>query len=244
VSGMCTGRAQVVRGKIPLMIAINGASTQSGEPAPFIPIDHYPDHCPVCHAGIEPLKQKAAHFHTAQRRLEIVLRCPRAGCQSLFIALYVSFGHSALSYSRSYPFEPQDAVFSDHISSISPQYCEIAKEAQKADKAGWKLVAGPGYRKVLEFLIKDYLCLALPKDVEKIKNIQLGPCITTYVKHEKVKSMAARAAWLGNDETHYMRKWGDKDLEDLKQLIALTVHWIEMEAMTDSVIDEMPEGKK
>jgi hypothetical protein len=33
-------------------------------------------------------------------------------------------------------------------------------------------------------------------------------------------------------------------LEDLEKLIQLTVHWIEMEEMTKSVIEEMPEGKK
>ncbi len=106
------------------------------------------------------------------------------------------------------------------------------------------MVAGPGYRKALEFLIKDYLCLAQPEDAEKIKKAQLGPCIADYVTNENVKAMAARAVWLGNDETHYTRKWEDKDLEDLKKLIQLTVHWIEMELMTTSVIEEMPEGKR
>ncbi|MGH9690457.1 MAG: hypothetical protein ACRD4C_05105 [Candidatus Acidiferrales bacterium] len=65
-----------------------------------------------------------------------------------------------------------------------------------------------------------------------------------YVKNEKVKAIAARAVWLGNDETHYTRKWEDKDLEDLKNLIQLTVHWIEMEKMTASVLKEMPKRKK
>lgn len=27
-----------------------------------------------------------------------------------------------------------------------------------------------------------------------------------------------RAAWLGNDETHYVRKWPEKDVKDLKSL--------------------------
>jgi hypothetical protein len=49
---------------------------------------------------------------------------------------------------------------------------------------------------------------------------------------------------LGNDETHYVRKWEDKDLTDLKTVIELTLHWIEMAEMTDSVMNDMPEGKK
>ena len=60
---------------------------------------------------------------------------------------------------------------------------------------------------------------------------------------DKVKQVAARAVWLGNDETHYLRKWEGKDLQDLKKLIALTVHWIEMEELTEAVMKDMPEGK-
>lgn len=226
------------------MITITGISTQDGEGQQHVDIDRFPDHCPLCHAGIEPLKQKWAHFNTAQRRLEIVFRCPRSRCQSLFVARYFNRGYSALVYSGSYPFEPLDTAFTEHIKRISPQFCAIANEAGNADESGWKLVAGPGYRKALEFLIKDYLCLAQPEDAEKIKKAQLGPCIADYVTNENVKAMAARAVWLGNDETHYTRKWEDKDLEDLKKLIQLTVHWIEMELMTTSVIEEMPEGKR
>jgi hypothetical protein len=60
----------------------------------------------------------------------------------------------------------------------------------------------------------------------------------------RVKQMARRAAWLGNDETHYSRKWEDKDLHDLKKVLELTMDWISMEELTKSVIAEMPEGKK
>jgi len=217
------------------MIAITGITIHDGEPQKYTSIDRFPDHCPICHHGIEPIKQSSAHFDTNKRELEMVFRCPRKDCQSLFIARYVSFGfNTMLTYSRSVPSEPRDSDFSEQTRKLSPQYCEIANEAQKAEDAGWKLIAGPGYRKALEFLIKDYLCLAKPQDPEAIKKVQLGSCIANYVENEKVKAVAAHAVWLGNDETHYARKWNDKDLVDLKKLIDLTVHWIEMEEMTAS----------
>jgi hypothetical protein len=72
----------------------------------------------------------------------------------------------------------------------------------------------------------------------------LGNCIAIYVKNERIAQTSARAAWLGNDETHYVRKWEGKDLEDLKRLIGLTVRWIEMEQMTDAAVKDMPDGKK
>jgi hypothetical protein len=113
-----------------------------------------------------------------------------------------------------------------------------------AEDRGWKLIAGPGYRKALEFLIKDYLCRLHSTEAEKIKGMTLAACIAEYVDHAKLKAMAARAAWLGNDETHYVRKWEEKDLDDLKTLVNLTVHWIEMAELTDNVLKDMPEGKK
>jgi len=142
------------------------------------------------------------------------------------------------------PFVPSETAFSEHIRTISPSFCAIVSEAKNAERQGWKLVAGPGYRKALEFLIKDYLCLLHPTDADNIKSTQLGPCINRYVANDSVKATAERAAWIGNDETHYVRKWDDKDLDDLKILIELTVHWIEMEMMTKKILKDMPTGKK
>lgn len=106
-----------------------------------------------------------------------------------------------------------------------------------------KLICGPGYRKSLEFLVKDYVIKSHQDKVEEIKRLPLGRCISDYVADEKVKQVAARAVWLGNDETHYLRKWEGKDLTDLKILINLTVHWIEMDELTQQALKDMPEGK-
>jgi|ERR1700690_1219284 len=223
---------------------LNFYATVHGGSGTNLSVDKLPDHCPVCHVGIEALYQKLAHC-TDSARLEMVFRCPREVCQSFFIARHFRDIYSGnYIYFGSYPFQPVDSKFSEHILRISPQFCTILNQARKAEKQEWKMIAGPGYRKALEFLIKDYLCLARPKDTEQIQKIQLGPCIENYVDNDKVRATAARAAWLGNDETHYARKWEDKDLNDLKKLVDLTVHWIEMEEMTASVIKDMPEGKK
>ena len=54
-----------------------------------------------------------------------------------------------------------------------------------------------------------------------------------------MKECAKRAAWLGNDETHYTRKWEDKDVKDLKLLVHLTVNWIDNVLLTQKYISEM-----
>ena len=74
-----------------------------------------------------------------------------------------------------------------------------------------------------------------------IENSQLGHCIEKYIKDERIKAAAKRAAWLGNDETHYVRKWEEQDLSDLKKLISLTLHFIEMEKLSADIVTAMPE---
>jgi hypothetical protein len=126
---------------------------------------------------------------------------------------------------------------------VSPDFVTIFSEAERAEQTGFKLVCGPGYRKALEFLIKDYVIRSHPDKAEEVKRVLLGKCIADCVTDEKVKQVAARAVWLGNDETHYLRKWEGKDLTDLKALIRLTLHWIEMDELTQEALKEMPEGK-
>ena len=100
-------------------------------------------------------------------------------------------------------------------------------------------VAGMGYRKSLEFLVKDFLITQRPTDEENIKKTMLGACINNYVDDPRIKSVASRATWLGNDETHYVRKWIDKDIEDLKILIKLSVNWIENVLLTEKYTKDM-----
>jgi hypothetical protein len=213
-------------------------------------VTRFPDACPCCHYSIEAKFQELAHVvQDDHPTLELVFQCPQRKCQRYFISTYHGQGgmRGASAYYSlvgSLPFEPTEADFTETLTIISPTFCKIFNEAQNAEHQGWTLIAGPGYRKALEFLVKDYLCRLRPADAEKIKSMQLAACIAQFVSDGKVKAMAARAAWLGNDETHYVRKWEDKDLEDLKKLLQLTVHWIEMEELHDSFMKEMPEGKK
>ncbi len=58
-----------------------------------------------------------------------------------------------------------------------------------------------------------------------------------------IKLCASRAAWLGNDHSHYIKKWADKDLENLKDLIHLTVNWIDSALTTEKIKKEMSKPK-
>jgi hypothetical protein len=166
-------------------------------------------------------------------------------CERTFIARYSrTAGESLLALLEALPATVETAGFSDTINEISPDFVSINQQAQQAEQYSLLLICGPGYRKSLEFLIKDYVIKAHPDKAEQIKKLLLGNCIKEYVTDGRIKGVAERAVWLGNDETHYLRKWEGKDLQDLKRLISLTVHWIEMEELTKAAMDDMPEDKK
>mgnify|MGYP000858501655 CR=1 FL=1 len=44
---------------------------------------------------------------------------------------------------------------------------------------------------------------------------------------EKIKNLATASTWIGNDETHYIRKHVDKDIQDMKQFIHALLYFIE-----------------
>jgi hypothetical protein len=208
-------------------------------------IDGHADTCPVCHNGIRPIYLGVDSINE-RKFVERLLRCPREECQRLFIAYYQYSDFSDIYlFKLCLPVEPEEVEFSDVVREISPDYCSIYNDAHKAEQRGYSQVCGPGYRKALEFLVKDFLSRdKTPEQKDEIEKLPLVACVKKYVNDARLKAVAERAAWLGNDETHYVRKWEDKDLEDLKKFIQLTEYWIESEHLTRESIAEMPEGKK
>jgi len=122
---------------------------------------------------------------------------------------------------------------------ISPQFAEIFSQATHAEEYGLDEVAGVGYRKSLEYLIKDYCVAQHPDKEDDIKKRPIAQVIESFVTNENIKQCAKRAIWLGNDETHYVRKWMDKDIKDLKLLIQITVNWIQQEVITKKLLEDM-----
>jgi hypothetical protein len=188
-----------------------------------VTIDKHPDNCPICHAALVPIAISDAFFADAEggRQVEIAFQCPNQKCQRLFVAGYRQRLSATYDLIYTAPIVPQEMTFAPEIKAISPVFCEIYAQAHKAEQLQLTLICGAGYRKALEFVVKDYVVSSHTADAEKIKAMPLGQCIATYVGSDKVKAVASRAAWLGNDETHYSRKWEDKDLQDLKRLISL-----------------------
>jgi hypothetical protein len=125
-------------------------------------IDGHPDQCPICHSKISPIMKygRTGTFHY-RAQAQVVYVCPNVRCNEFFIA-----------YFELRQYQPQ-------VREISPAFCAIYEEAHKAEQFGLIEICGVGYRKSLEFLIKDYLIRKRPADKATIETIMLGPCIET-----------------------------------------------------------------
>ena len=177
--------------------------------------------------------------------MDLALICPNNNCDRTYI-IHTQKDESAVSgayflFKEFARGRPSPLNFDQAIREISPAFVEIYTEAHQAEEDGLTNICGVGYRKALEFLIKDFLISQEIAEEQTIKKMFLGNCIKDLVDNDKLKSAAKRAVWLGNDETHYERRWINKDLTDLKRLINLTTHWIEMEKLSEEIEADMPE---
>lgn len=219
-----------------------------------VTIDFDIERCPICLHACHPGQVGNYQIRDC---IERILSCPRSQCGRLFIARYQQTNklQQVYKFIEVFPSTFQATEHNPIISQVSPDFVAIYADAENAECCGLKLICGPGYRKAVEFLIKDYVIRlhATPapdaseeqkkdaaKKAEQIKEMPLAKCIADHVSDTKVKQVASRAVWLGNDETHYLRKWADKDVTDLKRFIKLTLHWIEMDELTRDAVAEMP----
>ena len=199
-------------------------------------IDKYPNKCPICHHAIAP--KYIAGIISGDKTLDLSFQC--TNCNNMFIGKY-SDPHQYRTFylNRVWPIVPQIAKFEKEIEEISPTFVKIYNQAIYAEGNSLDQLTGIGLRKSLEYLIKDFLISQEENDEETIKNSSLSQCINNFINDNNLVEISKRATWLGNDETHYIRKWEDKDIKDLKILIKLTVNWIHNIILKDKYIAEM-----
>ncbi len=201
-----------------------------------------PTQCPICSIAYFD-KPLAAYYIESETflgghetNIYAIYFCPH--CEHVFLVQYSSSGHSAY-YGRHrtgyithvYPSPSGKTNFTDHIKNLSPKFIEIYHQSEEAEHIGLTEICGMGYRKALEFLVKDFAIYSHPDkqtEIESPKMI-LSKCIADYIDSEKIKVMAKASSWIGNDETHYSHTHEKYNVKDLKRFINTTAAFIEFE---------------
>ena len=214
-----------------------------------IHIETVPDTCPVCHMTGSMKSLAGAYFrydsgYSHNPCLQLLFRCPRHKCGSIFIAEYDHHraygGGDAWDLRRLVPSKSKTPSVPQEIQDLSPSFLGLFEQAHEAKDHGLSDLFGMALRKALEFLIKDYAISKHPGEEATIKASLLGQVIKKYVTEQNIKACAERATWLGNDETHYERRWTGHDVRDLQTLILLTMNWIVSETLTAKYLAAMP----
>ncbi|SRR6266568_1505387 len=199
-----------------------------------------PDACPICHRHGEMLPG-GADVVDAGKSVQTIWRCSYAACRQFFFCYYGAKPSPELLSVR--PVKPNVAAFPEAVAQLSPMFIQVFREAEEAAQLGLNQIAGPGYRKAFEFLIKDYAKSLAPDRAAEIESKFSGAVVTDFVGDPRIQAVAKRSLWLGNDETHYMRKWTDHDVSDLVTLTKLTANWIEIDHLSKAYVQAMPDPK-
>ena len=200
--------------------------------------------CPICKKSISPVHLNSV-FRGDDNFIYIESHLLCKGCFHSFIASYrCSIARNGdVDIGELISAEPnkfKEQIFDDCINSLSPNFVKIYNQALAAETSGLNEIAGLGYRKALEFLIKDFVIHEHPNDKEAIKKMFLGNCIKTYIDDPRIKTLAERSIWLGNDEAHYVRKHTDRDVNDMKSFIKATEYSISVVLITKDAASMSP----
>lgn len=201
------------------------------------------DTCPACKAKISPAYIASSLNDDFSASVFDFCR----SCNSAFVTKYkirldmnssTRYTSEKIIYSEPNRFAVQK--FDDKIAGLSPQFVKIYNQALAAEVSQLDEIAGLGYRKALEFLVKDFAIHKNPNSAEDIKARPLVQCIKNYIDNTSIVTLAERSAWIGNDEAHYIRKQEDRDVKDMKSFIQAIVYFIGMILITDDAASMTP----
>lgn len=214
-----------------------------------LPIE-IPSTCPYCHKIMKPeiisytncTINSDTPDYTVYKKFAVVYSCTY--CESFYLEPYqLSRTGSSLNYKYEIEgieyeidFKEVNYDLPDEINKISKSFKKIYMQSLKAEEDNLNEISGIGFRKSLEFLIKDYLINFLKEDENVISKIPLSQAINM-IDSNKIKNLALATTWLGNDEAHYKREYTNKDVKDIKRFLKALASYITYEIVSTDAED-------
>lgn len=124
------------------------------------------------------------------------------------------------------------------VNNTFPEFKDIYEQSLEAESQGLNKIAGVGFRKSIEFLIKEYVIHKDPDSSEEVKSKFLGKVINENLSEfPKIQTLAKAAVWIGNDETHFVRVHDDKDIQDMKEFLTAAALFISAELKVEEALE-------
>lgn len=189
-----------------------------------------PSVCPHCGFGTDaPLHQKGTFSFNGHYLFIATCTCTACG-KNFFFSCEYNFGktdYDPIIY-PSIAFTPYS---NDIFEKISPRFTDMYNQALQSEFHKNIELAAVGYRSALEILIKDYAINELGLNPEEVRSKKLCSAIGTYLNQEDLVKTADVVRILGNDYTHYERKYPQHDFELLKGYMEIFLKQIEVQYM-------------
>lgn len=208
--------------------------------------------CPLCKHAIKPVELLVHPFEDEDKNRFAGCFYLCQNCSQVFVSLHkcsclvkkTPTGFSTYSYSSELlyvgPEKFQEQAFDQKVVALSPSFVKIYNQALAAESFGLDEIAGIGYRKSLEFLTKDFCTHENPDKKQEIEILPLAKCIKNYIDNPQIDALATRAAWIGNDETHYVRRLESLDISDMKAFIQAMVYFVGMVLISEQAASISP----
>lgn len=194
--------------------------------------------CPICKSKISA--EFVGGSLNTNNTATVLFFCP--SCHESFLTKYQVLLQNSTPRCEDYTVqklmysEPNrfcEKVFNERLASLSPRFVKIYNQALAAESSQLDEIAGMGYRKALEFLVKDYAIHINPDEEEEIKKKKLSACIKNYIGVKRIVDLAEKSAWIGNDETHYERRQETLDINKMKEFIEALVYFVSMDLVAE-----------
>lgn len=185
-----------------------------------------PATCPFCGYAVDAtfLDKKAFHFN-GHHVIAATCKCTSCGKTFFFASEYMKDNSFTPITIPSVSFVPYD---NKCLASISDRFITMYNQALLSEFSGNIELAAISYRAALEILIKDFAIHELKENADDVSRKTLCNAIGEYLNQSDLVATADVVRILGNDYTHYQRKYPQHDFDLLKGYMNVFLQQIEV----------------
>ncbi|KRL97461.1 hypothetical protein FD50_GL001442 [Liquorilactobacillus satsumensis DSM 16230 = JCM 12392] len=179
-------------------------------------------------------------FQNKKNSIALFLKCSRKDCGKFYCLEFPCIADRFLDLREIQPSIPY--TYSPHLKNDLPKnlnntfpgFKKIYDQSLQAESMGLDEIAGVGYRKAIEFLLKEFVISKNPEKRSEIESKFLGNVINENLDDlPRIQTLAKAAVWIGNDETHFVKIHSEKDLKDMKGFLSAAALYISAELKAD-----------
>lgn len=186
--------------------------------------------CPHCGFGTDAtLKEKT--FYSFNNGYLLIATCECTACHKNFFFACESANGSYAKMVSMYPSFQVTPYANEKLAAISQRFIDMYNQALFAEFNQNYELAAIGFRSALEILVKDYAIQELGEPAETVAKQSLCNAIEKYLNLPDLVNTADVVRILGNDYTHYQRKYPEHDFALLKKYMEIFLSQIEVRYM-------------